>query len=148
MSTRLNIKHFPGLTLRTQTLQPVPKRDPANGKPVTDESGAPVMADVKKWAFEEPPVQQTSDPRTHEPSGEYSLFVGYNLRRLVLDSSKGGENVAFLNENVRQQLRVQQQVKKDGKWTNMGQPTYVAPRATGGAYVGDSHRAIVEELPS
>lgn len=148
MSTHLSIKHFPGLILRTQTLQAVPKRDTANGKPVVDESGAAVMADVKKWGFEEPAVQQTSDPRTHEPSGEYSLFIGYNLRRLVLDSSKGGENAAFLNENVRQQLKVQQQVKKDGKWTNMGQPAYVAPMATGGAYVGDNHRAILEELPS
>lgn len=148
MSTRLNISHVSGLQLRTQTLQAVPKRDPKNGKPVFDDGKQPVMADIKEWKFEDVPVARNTDPRTHRPLENYTVFVGYKLRRVVLDGGKDGENISFLNENIRQQLKVQQQVKKDGKWSNMGPPVYVPHRQQAAVYVGGDHRAIVEEMPT
>ena len=130
MSVQLKLDKVEGVRYRQQTQREVEGRK------------------EKSWAFEPQDCMPDLDARTHEPLPRFTVFVSSGLQNLVVEKKGAPTTVNFRNSSVRNQLRIRQQNKdKSGKWLN-GPDTYVPANSYCGVYVGDSNRAIVDEMPT
>ncbi len=136
MAVQLKLDKVEGLRLRQQT-------QVEDVKKVKD-----VETRVKVWRFDGQDVPPDRDPRTQEPLPKFTAHVAYGLKNLVFEKKGQPITVNFRNSSVRNQLRIRQQTKdKAGAWQNSGD-TYLAANTFGGVFVGDLHRAIVDEMPT
>lgn len=175
MSIMLKLTHEEGLRLRQQTAHKVERAagigDKSGDTPGPVRHGTDWKFDrwqdeTGKW-FEE--AQQDRDPRRvgadgkKIPLGTYTLHITAGMRNLVVERKGKQAAFNFKNSAVRNQMRVQYQVleaktkdgkpvTKDGKqvheWKNSGQAQYIPPNSFGGVYVGDTQRAILDEMPT
>lgn len=168
MSIALKLIHTDGLRLRQQTAQEVERVGVENSVAVGRE---------KSWKFEKAfdyegkpildgTVDQDRDPRLVDTNGKkqkmgtYTVYITAGLKNLVVELKGKIRSFDFKNPAIRNHIRIRYQTLKDtgrkskeGKpivtWEDVeGAPTYIAPQTFGGAYVGDTQRAIVDEMPT
>ena len=154
MAIFLKFDHVDGLRLRQQIAQDVKRHEKETG----------IVIDAKEWRFDKDPITRKDaelpldiDQRTQKPLSTYSATINFGLKNLVIEKKGAGVNVSFRNSSVRNQMRIKTQelveVKKDSKgapvkeWRDTG-TSYLQPSNWGGVYVGDSQRAVVDEMPT
>ena len=167
MSIQLKLTHEEGLRLRQQTAQSV-ERGPTGNVIAAKDWKFSKFQDSNGHTTEE--IQQDLDPRRvgadgkKIPIGVYTVHVTYNQHNLVVERKGKVAPFNFKNPAIRNQMRVTYQelkpklkdgkpITKDGKpvhvWENApGAPQYIPPNSFAGVFVGDTQRAILEEMPT
>jgi hypothetical protein len=167
MSITLKLTHEEGVRLRQQSANKIEhKEDKENPEKVTRTSTE--WRFMKRIANDGKTVeecQQDEDPRRVDNNGRklqlgtYTVHVTAGMNNLVIERKGKVTPFNFKNNAIRNQLRVQYQRLTDTgrktkeqktvyEWKNDGPAQYVPPNTFSGAFVGDSQRAIVDEMPT
>lgn len=170
MSIQLKLQHEEGVRLRQQSAHKVERVQLiVDGKKV--EGGA--IKSGTDWRFDKfqfpngaitDECQQDEDPRRVGNDGKklklgtYTIHVTAGTRNLVVERKGKVAPYNFKNTAIRNQMRIRYQTlektdrKSGGKdvyeWHDSGQPQYVSPNTFCGVFVGDSQRAIIDEMPT
>lgn len=170
MSIQLKLVHEDGVRLRQQSAHKVERAVPiVDGKEV---AGGQVKAGTD-WRFDKfqfpngktvEECQQDEDPRRVGNDGQklklgtYTLHITAGTRNLVVERKGKIAAFNFKNTALRNQMRIKYQTlekterKHGGKdvyeWKDSGMPQYIPPNTPCGVFVGDSQRAIVDEMPT
>jgi hypothetical protein len=171
MSIQLKLNYEEGVRLRQQSAHKVERQKAlVDGKEVP---GGPVTGGTD-WRFDKfqfpngktvEECQQDEDPRRVGNDGQkvklgtYTLYITAGTRNLVVERRGKVIPFNFKNTALRNQMRIKYQTlektarkTKDGKdvheWHDSGVPQYIPPNTPCGVFVGDSQRAIVDEMPT
>lgn len=171
MSIQLRLQHEDGVRLRQQTAHKVERQQTlVDGKEV---AGGSVKSGTD-WRFDKfqfpngktvEECQQDEDPRRVGNDGQklklgtYTLHITAGTRNLVVERRGKVASFNFKNIALRNQMRIKYQTlektgkkTKEGKeiheWHDSGPPQYIPPNTPGGVFVGDSQRAIIDEMPT
>jgi len=153
MSIALKIEHVDGVRLRQQSAHKIERVEGVGVKSGTD------------WRFDAADCAQDEDYRRVGPDGKkiklgtYTVHVTAGMRNLVVERKGKVAPLNFKNPAIRNQIRVQYQKltptgrkTKEGKevheWKNDGPAKFIPPNTFDGVFVGESQRAIVEEMPT
>ena len=157
MSIALKFNHIEGLRLRQQSAHDV-QRTADNQIVGGKEWRFDVGADRKPLEVEQDKDERRRDA-TGAPAllGTYTAHITAGLRNLVVEKSGKAENIPFRNSAIRNRLKVRYQTlvtqkhEKSDKVTQKWQDSnsqFVEPNSWGGAFVGDTTRVILEEMPT
>lgn len=170
MSIQLKLNHEDGVRLRQQSAHKVERA--ANLVDGKEAGGGPVKAGTD-WRFDKfqfpngqttDECQQDEDPRRVGNDGKklklgtYTLHVTAGSRNLVVERKGKTAAFNFKNTALRNPMRIKYQTlektdrKQNGKdvheWRDSGQPQYIPPNTPCGVFVGDSQRAVIDEMPT
>jgi hypothetical protein len=157
VSIALRFSHVEGLRLRQQSAHEV-ARTPDNQIIGGKEWRFDVGADRKPLE-----VEQDKDERRRDAAGQptllgtYTAHVTAGLRNVVVEKTGKAENIPFRNGSVRNKLKVRYQTlvehknektdKVTHKWQDSG-TQFVDANSWGGAFIGETMRVIMDEMPT
>lgn len=169
MSIQLRLTHEEGIRLRQQTAHTVertegPERLVVAGKDWKFDKYQDATGKTTDECPQDEDNRRVGSDGKKLKLGTYTIHVTAGTRNLVVERKGKTKSFEFKNPAIRNQMRVKYQTLveklKDGKpvtqngkpvhvWEDTpGQPQYIPPNSFGGVFVGDTQRAILDEMPT